>query len=266
MPGLLTTSFERPRDRPSAQRRAGERPAQAVGRHARGIAADRQQRDEVAHRARAGRARPPPWSARTTRAAADRADVSTGERRVREQQQVRELVVEPRAAERAEERRPRSRRPPGRPPRPARCRRHPCRAGGARPGRRHRPGGSASAGSTESRSPIEPVGTAAEPIERAGAAVGRDDQVGAVEPRPRRSGRGPRTPRRPPSSASTCIGPETTSGTLGVETPGARRCTCCVDFLRRHDPDQVRGSADAWASTLSALPRSPVGSGFVDPA
>ena len=28
---------------------------------------------------------------------------------------------------------------------------------------------------------------------------------------------------------------------------------CCIDFLRRHDPDQVRGSADASASALSAL-------------
>ncbi len=62
--------------------------------------------------------------------------------------------------------------------------------------------------------------------------------------------------------------PETTNGTpfLFSDGRGARRGSSCFDFLRRHDPDQVRGSANASASALSALSRSPVAWWVVRPA
>ena len=187
---------------PDAQGRVGERPAQPVGRDARGVAADRQQRDEVPDRPVEVRAARRRGAARTTRAAADRAHVSTGERRVGEQQQVGELVVEPIAAERAEQ--------------------HDLRRAG-RQGGLHgqlgvgrllvgrvaldpdagigQPAGERAARPSRGR---RSAGRApAEPIERGGAAVGGDDQVGAVEPRHVGSRRARRTPRPRPSSAST---------------------------------------------------------------
>ena len=81
--GPTTISLLRPRDRPSRSVARVQRPAQAVRGDAGRVAADRQQRHEVADAARQSRRRSPPRTTRTRGRPVDEPHVAAGERRDR---------------------------------------------------------------------------------------------------------------------------------------------------------------------------------------
>ena len=154
------------------------------------------------------------------------------------------------------------------PPRRARCRTPPCRPDGDRCACRRLPGARRAAG-RPSRDPRR-----ARPASFPSRSSDPAPPSAAITSSASSSQAASDAPSSPDATTTTFIGFPVCSVASSVRKrrtarpevrlPGRAAFTCCFDFLRRHDPDQVRGSADASASALSALWRSPVVSGLCD--